>query len=174
MKSLLFLLLLAAFAAQAQEFRETAVPNSQLSAVVRDVAQWHDIRHPDCHFIKATGSVVVEKDSGSTVEQWTIEACSGKSFTYRVVVFPEPDGGVTDMVGDIDDHLSDNTNAKLPPPDPVECAEKQHKLDALNASNDPNTNYSQMAQLAADLAYAIQRKLPPNNSFKPKPLRGSA
>jgi hypothetical protein len=160
MTSLFVFLLLAPFAVQAQEFRETAVPNSQIAAVVRDVAQWHDMRHPDCRFLKAKGSVVVEKDSDSTAEHWTVEACSGKSFTYRVVVFPEPDGGVTDMVGDVDRPSSD-TNAMLPPPDPAECAEKQRKLDALNASNDPNTDYSQMAQLAADLAVCNVEKAAP-------------
>ena len=104
---------------------------------------------------------MVEKDSDSTVEHWTIEACSGKSFAYEVVVFPEPDGGVTDMVGDIDDSPSGSTNAMLPPPDPAECLEKQHKFDALNTSNDPSTDYSQMAQLAADLAVCNAERAAP-------------
>ena len=102
MGSHVFVLLFLPSIAQAQEFRDTAVPNAQIHAVIRDVAEWHDMRHPDCRFTKATGSTTVEKESDGTVEHWTIEACSSKSYTYEVAVFPEPDGGITDMVGDIE------------------------------------------------------------------------
>ena len=149
MKSYVVLLIIAS-TAQAQEFRETAVPNVQIGAVVRDVAQWHDLKHPDCRFVKAIGSEAVKKDADGTVEHWTIEACSGKQFTYEVAAFPSPDGGITDMVGDIEG--AKPSNFAPPPLDRAECAEKQLRFDRLGATKDPNADYSEMAELAADLA----------------------
>jgi len=104
MKSQLNLIALAvvALSVNAQEFRETSVPNAQISAVVRDVAEWHNMQHPDCQFVKPLGSETVEKDADGTVEHWSIEACAGKAFTYKVAVFPQAGGAVTDMVSNVD------------------------------------------------------------------------
>ena len=104
MKSQLKLIALAAvaFSAQAQEFRETSVPKAQISAVVRDVAEWHNMQHSDCQYVKPLGSKTVERDGDSTIEHWSIEACSGKAFTYKVRVVPHPGGGVTDSVSNLD------------------------------------------------------------------------
>ncbi|WP_226467679.1 hypothetical protein [Luteimonas panaciterrae] len=97
------MLVLAAGAANATDFRDTAVPKSHIPAVIRDVAEWHDLQHPDCPFKKATGSRTVEKRAGGSVEHWSVEACSGKSFVYQVDVFPRGDNGsVTDMVSNVD------------------------------------------------------------------------
>lgn len=97
------MLVFAAGAANAAGFRDTIVPKSHIPAVIRDVAEWHDLQHPDCPFKKATGSRTVEKRAGGSVEHWSVEACSGKSFVYQVDVFPRADNGsVTDMVSNVD------------------------------------------------------------------------
>lgn len=97
------MLALAAGLAHAADFRDTIVPKSHIPAVIRDVAEWHDLQHPDCPFEKATGSRTVEKRAGGSVEHWSVEACAGKSFVYRVDVFPRGENGsVTDMVSNVD------------------------------------------------------------------------
>jgi len=96
------MLVLLAGIAHAADFRETAVPKAQIPAVIRDVAEWHDLQHPDCPFKKATGSKTVEKRAGGTIEHWSVDACSGKDFVYQVDVFPRGDGSVTDMVSNVD------------------------------------------------------------------------
>jgi len=156
MKSQLKLIALSvlAFGAQAQEFRETSVPNEQISAVVRDVAEWHNMQHSDCKFVKALGSETVEKDSDGTVEHWSIQACAGKAFTYKVSVFPHSGGGVTDSVSNLDGspvgeelELSDEEYA-------AECKKMREEEQALGGpdklDHDKAMKYYQLiANLAA-------------------------
>lgn len=104
MKSQFKLLILAVLASgvQAQEFRETAVPNAQIPAIVRDVVEWHNMQYPNCQFVKPLGSETIENKVDSSVEHWSIEACDGKAFTYKVTVFPHAGGGVTGAVSNLD------------------------------------------------------------------------
>ncbi len=146
------LLSTVALSVNAQEFRDTAVPNSQISAVVRDVAQWHDMQYPDCRFVKAVGSNLVKKTSEQSVEHWTIAACSGRDFTYEVTVLDVKGGGVTNMVSNLDGEAIGSNSADFPVPDAAECAEMQKQFDAISADTSSNIDYSQLAQLTADLA----------------------
>ena len=145
------LLLSASAAVYAQEFRDTAVPNSQISAVTRDVAQWHDMQNPHCRFVRAVGSRLVEKTFEHSVEHWTIAGCSGQQFTYVVTVLDSSGGGVTNMVSNVDGSPigADNEPAE---PDPQECAQMQSQFDALRTDNSTDKDYSRLAELAADLA----------------------
>lgn len=88
------------FHAQAQECRDTAVPNAQIPNVLRDVAQWHDVQHPDCKYKQPVGSVRAEGEEGDE-EHWTIVGCDGRQFTYRVSVISQHRGGVTVLVGNV-------------------------------------------------------------------------
>ena len=152
MKSLFFLTLLAAATAYGQEFRETAVPNAQIGAVLRDVSGWHNMQHPDCMYTKPLGSITVEKEGTKTVEHWSIEACSGKTFTYRVAVFPSPNGGVTDMVSNLDGSAVGNSEPTSPPT-VEECARSKARYELLNAKEDvTDAEMDEVPQLAADLA----------------------
>ena len=152
MKSLVLLTILAITPAYAQDYRETAVPNAQIRAVLRDVTQWHDMQHPDCVYSKSLGSVTVEKSDKGTVEHWSIEACSGKKFTYRVSVFPSPNGGVTDMVSNVDGS-SVGGNETTSPPTAEECKRSRERYDLLSAKKDvTDSEMNEIPQLAADLA----------------------
>jgi hypothetical protein len=141
------------FGAHAQEFRETAVPNSQISAVVRDVAQWHDMQHPDCAFVKATGSKLVEKGARTTIEHWSVEACSGKIYTYRVMVMPGPGDAVSDSVSNLD-------GSPVGTPEPIsaeqlaaDCDAARKELEQMGPiDNVPDSKVTRYAQLSADIA----------------------
>jgi hypothetical protein len=149
------LLFLAVFAigADAQEFRDTAVPNSQIQAIVRDVAQWHDMQYPDCAFVKAVGSNLIEKDADSTVEHWSIEACAGKTFTYRVLVMPRPDGGVSDSVSNVDGSPIDSGEPVSPEQLAADCKAWRKELEQMGSIDDvPDSKITRYAQLSADVA----------------------
>ena len=152
MKSLIVLSLFVTTAAFGQEFRNTAVPNAQIGAVLRDVAQWHDMQHPDCTYKKPVGSVAIEAKDGNTVEHWSIEACSGKTFTYRVAVFPSPGGGVTDSVSNVDGSPIGGSGATSPPSD-EDCAKSKARYELLDAKEDlTDEEMNEVPQLAADMA----------------------
>jgi hypothetical protein len=145
------LILSASATLHAQEFRDTAVPNAQIAAVTRDVAQWHDMQNPDCRFVRAVGSKLVERTSEHSVEHWTISACSDKQFTYEVTVLDTSGGGVSNMVANVDGSAFRSGN-ESPMPDPEECAEMQSQFDALRADDSADKDYSKLAELAANLA----------------------
>ncbi|WP_132982808.1 hypothetical protein [Thermomonas haemolytica] len=152
MKSLIVLSLLVTSPAFGQEFRNTAIPNAQIGAVLRDVAQWHDMQHPDCPYQKPVGSVVIETKGDNTEEHWSIEACSGKSFTYHVAVFPTPNGGVTDSVSNVDGSPIGGSDA-VSPPSSDDCSKTKARFEILNAKEDlTDEEMSEVPQLAADLA----------------------
>jgi len=152
MKSLIVLSMLVATPAFAQEFRNTAVPNAQIGAVLRDVAQWHDMQHPDCRYQKPVGSVAIESTGDNTVEHWSIEACSGKTFTYRVAVFPSPGGGVSDSVSNIDGSPVGDSDISGPPSS-EDCSKSKARYELLNAKEDlTDEQMDEIPQLAADLA----------------------
>jgi len=80
---------------------ETSVSVRQTGNITRDIVQWHDMKHPDCPFHKVSGAQIVKRENDSVTEHWTIQACAGKQFTYRVWILPG-EGGITDVVGDIE------------------------------------------------------------------------
>ena len=149
--TLVAILLLASSTALTQEFRDTAVPNAQISAVVRDVSQWHDMQNPDCRYVQPVGSMLVERTSDHSVEHWTIEACSKQQFTYKVTVLDTTGGSITNMVSNVDGS-GIGADEDFPEPTAEECAEMEKQFDALRADDSADKDYSQVAQLAADLA----------------------
>lgn len=80
----------------------TSVTGRHISDISRDVQQWHDMQNPSCLFNRVINAQVVKDEKESTVEHWTIEACKGESFTYRVLIMPYPNGGIGDMVSNLD------------------------------------------------------------------------
>lgn len=149
-------LLLAAVTvpAVASESGPTLVPDHQLAAVVRDVAQWHDGQHADCRFQKALGYNVVERARKESVEHWTIEGCNGRQFTYRVRIFVQG-GGIVDSVSNVDG------SPVAGGPEPVapsseECASSKQRLDRLNAKDElSEAEMQELPQLAADQAACV-------------------
>lgn len=155
------ILMLATGALHAQTFGDTAVPKAHIPAVIRDVAEWHDLQHPDCPFKKATGSKTVEKRAGGSVEHWSVEACSGKSFVYRVDVFPRGDngGGVTDMVSNVDSAPVGETPTLSDKEFAAQCKAMRKEQRALG---DPekldDANAMRHSQLVAGLAMCDMRE----------------
>ena len=80
---------------------ETSVPVHQTGNVTRDIVEWHAMKHPDCPFQNVSGAKIVKREKDSVTEHWTIQACAGKQFTYRVFILPH-EGGITDAVGDVE------------------------------------------------------------------------
>lgn len=136
--------------AQAQEYRDTAVPNAQIPNVLRDVAQWHDFQHPDCKYKQPVGSVRAEGEDGDE-EHWTIVGCDGRQFAYRVSVISQHRGGVTVLVGNVagapakqKPKVGKDRNGRT-------CEDVAEELASYG--NDINTAPSdRIAQLAADNA----------------------
>ena len=153
-------LLVACEAACAQEFRETAVPDALIAAVVRDVAQWHDMQYPECPFKRATGSLVVSSSTGNSTEHWTIAACSDRTFTYKVTVFATRGGGVSNMVSNVDGSAL-ATGEASPPPARSECEEMAREFDAILAGDSSGGDPSRVAVLAAGLASCEEVPAPP-------------
>lgn len=80
---------------------DTSVSVRQTGNVTRDVVEWHAMKHPDCPFQNVSGAKIVKREKDSVTEHWTIQACAGKQFTYRVFIIPQ-EGGITDAVGDVE------------------------------------------------------------------------
>ena len=80
---------------------ETSVPVHQIGNVTRDIVEWHAMKHPDCPFQNVSGAKIVKREKDSVTEHWTIQACAGRQFTYRVFILPH-EGGLTDAVGDVE------------------------------------------------------------------------
>lgn len=140
----------AVFHTQAQEYRDTAVPNAQIPNVLRDVAQWHDFQHPDCKYKQSVGSVRAKGEDGDE-EHWTIVGCDGRKFTYRVSVISQHRGGVTVLVG----NLGGEPVKQKPKVGKIQhqrsCADVAEELATFG--NDINKVPSdRIAQLAADNA----------------------
>jgi len=81
---------------------QTSAPRGHLQNVSRDIQGWHNFQHPDCPYVRVVGAKIVERDSDSTVEHWTIEACKQKQFTYQALILPYPDGGIGVSVSNVD------------------------------------------------------------------------
>lgn len=157
---LLFLAVLA-FSAEAQEFRDTAVPNSQIQAVVRDVAGWHDMQHPDCSFVKAIGSKLIERAADSTIEHWSIEACSGKAFTYRVMVMPGPGDSVSDSVSNLDGSPVRSAEPISAEQFAAACDALRKELEKMGSVDEvPDSMITRYAQLSADNAACLAEFAP--------------
>ena len=75
----------------------TAATGSQITDITRDVQGWHDAKHPDCLFGRVLGASLVKRDGDSVTENWTVEACNKKQFTYSVYIIFQG-GGIVDMV----------------------------------------------------------------------------
>jgi hypothetical protein len=80
---------------------DTSVSVHQTGNIIRDIVQGHAMKHPDCPFQKVSGAKIVKRDKDSVTEHWTIQACDGKQFTYRVFIIPH-EGGITDSVGEVE------------------------------------------------------------------------
>lgn len=138
----------------AQEYRETAVPNHQISAVVRDVAQWHDAQHPECKFERSLGSKPGTSSGGKPEEHWSIAACRGQTFTYRVsVVSQSQGGGITVVVGNLNRQPIGESAEQGKPDLAASCQEAVTQLAAMKAEpeKDPD-DFMGQAQFVADSA----------------------
>ena len=110
MKRQTIIVLVTVFACFSSGFSDALAADLHTSArgrnvddLTRDVAQWHDSKHPDCKFAKVVGAEIVKQESDSITEHWTIQACEGKQFTYRVYIL-RGSGAMTDMVSDVETH----------------------------------------------------------------------
>ena len=142
----------AVFHAQAQEYRDTAVPNAQIPNVLRDVAQWHDFQYPDCKYKQPVGSVRAEGEDGDE-EHWTIVGCDGRQFTYRVSVVSQHHGGVTVLVGNVDG-APVKQKPKMDKDLRQQCEDIAKELASFGDDIDkvPDDKISRVAQLTADNA----------------------
>lgn len=142
-----------ALCAQAQEYRDMAVPNAQIVNVLRDVAQWHDSQYPHCKYTGSVGSVRAGTENGND-EHWTIAGCDGRQFTYRVSVVSQNRGAVTVLVGNVDG-APIKQKSKLGQ-DQLEqsCEDIAKELASLGDDIDkvPDDKINRMAQLTADNA----------------------
>lgn len=140
------------FHAQAQEYRDTAVPNAQIPNVLRDVAQWHDFQHPDCKYKQSVGSVRAEGEEGDE-ERWTIVGCDGRQFTYRVSVISQHQDGVTVLVGNVG-ATSVKQKPKMDMDLRQQCEDIAKELASFGDDIDkvPDDKISRLAQLTADNA----------------------
>jgi hypothetical protein len=150
------LLLAATTGVAAQNAANTHVPKSQIAAVSRDVAGWHDRQHPECRFTKVLGSSVIEVEDGDATEKWTIEGCDGRQFSYQVFVMPGADGSVVDMVSNLDETPMAGEEADADadaeaPMDAAACAAQQAQADKLMASSNKEDVAKGVAMIA-DLA----------------------
>jgi len=82
---------------------DTVVSGRHVQDVSRDVQQWHDMQYPKCAYEKVLGTKIVKSESNSSTEHWTIGACEGKSFTYKVLIMQFSNGGIGDSVFNVDD-----------------------------------------------------------------------
>lgn len=142
-----------ALCAQAQEYRDTAVPNSQIANVLRDVAQWHDFQYPDCRYTGPVGSVRAEAENGNE-ERWTIAGCDGRQFTYRVSVVSQNQGAVTVLVGNVGGAPVKQKSKLGQDQREQSCEDIAKELASLGDDIDkvPDDKVSRMAQLTADNA----------------------
>ncbi|WP_242108891.1 hypothetical protein [Luteimonas aquatica] len=146
------MLALAAGAAHAAGVRDSTVPKAQIAAVSREVAEWHDLRHPDCPSGGIAGARIVEQRAGGAIEHWSVAACAGRRFLYRVDVFPRGDGRVSAAVSDLD-------GAQGEPPatasDKALAARCKAMREQLRALGDPaalgEADIARHHQLLADL-----------------------
>lgn len=146
------LLLAATTGAAAQDSRDTLVPRTQMEAVVRDVAGWHDSQHPECRFTRFLGSTVIEADQEESTEKWTIVGCDGRQFSYQVFVMSQGDGAVADMVSNLDDapgasKAVDGTT----PIDAATCAAQRAEAERLLASSN-HDDVGKGLTMVADIA----------------------
>jgi hypothetical protein len=141
-----------ALCAQAQEYRDTAVPNAQIANVLRDVAQWHDFQYPDCKYTGPVGSVRTETENGNE-ERWTVAGCDGRKFTYRVSVVSQNQGAVTVLVGNVDG-APIKQKPKMDTALSEQCEAIAKELASFGDDIDkvPDDKINRMAQLAADNA----------------------
>lgn len=139
--------------AQAQEYRDTAVPNAQIPNVLRDVAQWHDFQHPACKYKQPVGSVRAEGEDGDE-EHWTIVGCEGRQFTYRVSVISQHSSGVTVLVGNVGGEPVRQKPKVGKGQLRQSCEDIAKELASFGDDIDkvPDDKISRMTQLAADSA----------------------
>jgi hypothetical protein len=77
------------------------VSGRNVADITRDVQGWHDMQHSDCKFVKVLGAEVASQDQRSIIEHWTVEACKGQAFIYKVLIIPGT-GALTDAVSNLD------------------------------------------------------------------------
>ena len=78
----------------------TSACGAQAANVARDIAGWHNAHQSSCPYVRPISAEIIRDEGDAVVEHWTIEACEGKSFTYRAYLLPMG-GGLTVMVSDV-------------------------------------------------------------------------
>ncbi|HVK52065.1 MAG TPA: hypothetical protein VM469_10055 [Pseudoxanthomonas sp.] len=146
--------------ARAQEYHETAVPNQQIAAVLRDVVQWHDGQHPECKFERSLGSEPGKSSDGEPEEHWSIAACRGQTFTYRVSVISQSQGGgITVLVGNLNRHPIGDSAGQGTPDLAASCQAFAARLAVMEADSERDLNDStEQARHSADSA-ALQAEI---------------
>lgn len=79
----------------------SSVCGSRASLVAKDIAGWHNAKHPDCKFIRPLSARILRDEGDAVAEQWIIEACDRSQFTYSAYIMPGR-GGFNVAVGDAD------------------------------------------------------------------------
>jgi hypothetical protein len=65
---------------------QTSASGKLITDIKRDLEVDHNTFYPECMFSKVLSAAPLSKDEDGTYELWTIEACSGKQFTYKVMI----------------------------------------------------------------------------------------
>ncbi len=52
------------------------------------VKKFHNLRHAECKFSRIKSIKPFAQQARNQIEAWTVEGCSGRLFTYRVVIAP--------------------------------------------------------------------------------------
>ena len=64
----------------------TAATGRLVDDIKRDLAGDHNAFHPECAFERVISAAPISKDEKATYEAWSVEGCSGKVFTYKVMI----------------------------------------------------------------------------------------
>ena len=64
----------------------TAATGRLVDDIKRDLAGDHNAFHPECAFERVVSAEPISKDAQATYETWSVEACSGKVFAYKVMI----------------------------------------------------------------------------------------
>ncbi len=131
----------------------TSVSGAHIANVTRDVQGWHDVQNPKCKFSRAVKASVIERDSDGVTELWTIEGCNGRLFDYEAYIM-SMGGGITVMVSNADGSGATvaGREQEVDAPSAAECDAMRKEFESLSKEGSETTDYSAMAELAANLA----------------------
>ena len=65
---------------------QTAASGRLVDDIKRDLAGDHNLFHPECKFVQVVSAEPISKDEKGTYEAWSVKGCSGKIFTYKVMI----------------------------------------------------------------------------------------